>query len=110
MVVRSRDCLTNAAEGAEMKQSFFPISAPSAACGSFCLSSVAQAAEFLVVDQLVNRRVIAADRAGGIAPQIERVDLHRERIEVEQTAHQSLAFAKDDLDRLERFDHADQSR
>jgi hypothetical protein len=37
--------------------------------------------------------MIAAHRAIGIAPQIQRVDLHRQRVEAEQAADEMLAFA-----------------
>ena len=37
-----------------------------------------QAAELFVVDQLMNRRMIAAHRAIRIAAQIQRIDLHRQ--------------------------------
>src|SRR6185503_18250576 len=64
---------------------------------------VSQGAKFLVVDQPVNRRMIAAHRAIGIAPKLECVDLHGERVEMEQAPNEGVALAEDDLDRFERF-------
>jgi hypothetical protein len=54
---------------------------------------MAQAAKLFVIDQLVDRRMIAAHWAVGIAAQIERVDFHRQRVEAEQSANQLLTFA-----------------
>ena len=53
----------------------------------------AQAAELFVVDQLFDRRMIAAQRAVGVAAQFERVDLHGERVEAEQSADKTVALA-----------------
>ena len=47
-----------------------------------------QAAELFVVDQLMNRRMIAAHGAIRIAAQIERIDLHRQGVEAEQASEQ----------------------
>ena len=65
-----------------------------------------QTAELFVVDEFVDCRVVAAHGAIGIAAQLERIDFHGERIEVHQAANQSLTFIQDDLDRFQRFDHA----
>ena len=59
-----------------------------------------QAAELFVVDQLMNRRMIAAHGAIRIAAQIERIDLHRQGVEAEQASDQLLAFAENKLDRF----------
>ena len=68
---------------------------------------MAQTAEFFVVDQLVDRRLVSAYRAIGIALQLERMDLHGECVEAEQAADQSVAFAEDDFDRFQSFYHPD---
>ena len=70
---------------------------------------MAQAAEFFVIDQLMDRRLVAAQRTIRITPQLERVDLHRQSVEAEQTADQAFAFAQNKLNRFQRLDDADQT-
>src|SRR6266508_1830976 len=48
----------------------------------------AKPAELLVVDELLDRRVRAADRAGRILPEPKFAELHPERVEDEETANQ----------------------
>jgi hypothetical protein len=55
---------------------------------------MAQGTELLVVDKLFDRRVIAAHRTVGIAPQLKRVDLHGQGVEMQQPADQTVAFAE----------------
>ena len=69
---------------------------------------MAQAAEFFVIDQFVNRRLVAAQRTVGIAPQLERIDLHRQCVEAEQAADQAFSFAEDKLNGFQRLDNPDQ--
>src|SRR5215471_3364308 len=52
-----------------------------------------EAAEQLVVDQLGDRRLLAAHRAVGIPPKLDRRELHVERVEQEQPPDQRLALA-----------------
>src|SRR6185503_5727995 len=74
-----------------------------------CNRLVTQTAELLVVDQLVDRRVVAAHRTVRIAPQLQRIDLHGQRVEVQQPANQAIALAENQFHGLKRFDDADQS-
>jgi len=71
---------------------------------------MSQTAELFVVDQFFDRRLIAAHRAVGIAPQPQRIDLHRQSIEGQQPTDQAVAFVENELDRFQRFDDTDQSR
>src|SRR5438093_4633437 len=65
-----------------------------------------RAAEFYVVDQLCDRRVIAAQRALGIPPQFHNAEVHCERVEQQQTADERVADLEDLLDDLDRLDRA----
>src|SRR6266571_652099 len=49
------------------------------------------ATERLVVDQLVNCRVIAAQRAGGVARDPHLAELHAQAVEQHQSIHQRIA-------------------
>ena len=51
----------------------------------------------LVVDVLGNRRVITTHRAILVSPQLERSELHLERVVLEQAADQRVAALEDDL-------------
>src|ERR1700675_3768973 len=70
----------------------------------------AQVAELLVVNQLMDGRLVPAHRAGRIALEIQGRDLIRQGVEAEKLAGQSLAFAEDELDRLQRLDRPDEPR
>ena len=65
------------------------------------------AAELLVVDQLLDRRVGAAHRAIRILAQLQLAEAHLQRVVDHEAADQRLADAEDDLHRLGRLDHAD---
>src|SRR5262249_1535703 len=69
----------------------------------------AQAAELLVVDQLRDRRPVAADRALRVAPDLELAERHLHRVVRRQPAEERLALAQDQLHRLGRLDAADQA-
>src|SRR3989304_3066889 len=58
------------------------------------------AAERIVIDQLGDRRVVAADGTVGVAADLERAHLHRERVDDEQAAVERLADVPDELERL----------
>src|SRR6266545_4936463 len=68
------------------------------------------AAERLVVDQLLDGRVVAAERALRIAADLDLAELHRQRIVEEQAVHQWLAQPQDQLHRLGRLDDPDHPR
>ena len=65
------------------------------------------AAEVLVVNELGDSRVLAAEGALGIAPQLEFAELHVERVEQEQAVEERGAFAEDELQNLGGLDEAD---
>src|SRR3954452_7201843 len=65
------------------------------------------AAERLVVDELADGRVVAAERALRIAADLDLAELHRQGIVQKQAIHQRLAQPQNQLDRLGRLDHAD---
>ena len=71
---------------------------------------IRDAAELVVVDQLADTRVVAADRALWIAPQLDLAILHLQRIEDEQPADERVALAKRELDDLGGLDAADDAR
>ena len=71
---------------------------------------MAQTAELFVVDELVNSRRVAAHRTLRITPEFKRIDVHRKRIKAQQATDQAVALAQNQLDRLERFDYADETR
>ena len=70
----------------------------------------ANAAEFVVVDQLVNGAILAAHRAIRILAQLQFAELHAQRVEQQQTADEAVARAENQLDRFHRLDRADDSR
>ena len=67
------------------------------------------AAELVVVDQLGDGRMRAADRAVGILAQLQRAEVHAQRVDQQQAADQRLADAEDQLDDLGRLDDADEA-
>ena len=71
---------------------------------------MAQTAELFVVDEFVNGRLVAAHRTVRITSEFKRIDFHRKRIKAQQATDQTVAFAQNQLDRLERFDYADETR
>src|SRR5579859_615026 len=64
-------------------------------------------AERLVVDELVDRRIVAAQRAIRIARDPDLSELHAQAIEQHQPVHQWVAQVENELDRLDRLDRAD---
>src|SRR5574341_373876 len=60
-----------------------------------------QATEFVLVDEVRDRRMVAADRTGGGPTDLHHPELHPQRIEEQQAAHQRLAQSQEQLDRLD---------
>ena len=67
----------------------------------------ANAAELLVVDRAFDRRMIAADRARRIAPQLQLAELHAPGVVEQQPPDERRAGAENQLDRFGRLDGAD---
>src|SRR5215813_10054181 len=70
----------------------------------------ANAAEFVIVDQLGKRRVLPANRAIGILAQFQFAEFHSERIKEQQTAYKIVSTADDELDRFHRLNRAHNAR
>src|SRR6202035_1443156 len=68
------------------------------------------AAELLVVDELVLGGVLGADGAGGVLLELELAEAHLQSVEEQQAADERLADADDELDRLVRLESADDPR
>src|SRR6202000_1134179 len=62
--------------------------------------------ELLVVDQLLDCRMRAANRAVRVFAQLQLAELHGQGIGQKQAANQRLALSKDQLDDLCRLDDA----
>src|SRR5579883_549027 len=58
----------------------------------------ANAAEFVIVDQFCNGRILSANRAIGIFSQLQFAELHSQRIEKQQAAGKTIPAANDELD------------
>ena len=71
------------------------------------LGGLCDAAELVVVDQLGDGRVRAADGAVGVLAQLEGAEVHAERVDQQQAADERLADAEDELDDLGGLDDAD---
>jgi hypothetical protein len=67
------------------------------------------AAELVVVDQLRNGGVRAADGAVGILAELEFAEAHAQRVDQQQAADEGLALAEDKLDDLGGLDDADKA-
>ena len=65
------------------------------------------AAEDLVVDEALDRRIDPAHRAVRILAQLHLAESHRPGIEQKQAIDERLAVVKEQLDRLGRLDRAD---
>lgn len=65
------------------------------------------AAEGLVVDELGDGRVLAADRAVGVLADLDLAVLHLQGVVDHQAADERVADAGEDLDRLGDLDGAD---
>jgi len=72
-------------------------------------SFAAHAAEFVVINQLGDRRMRAAHGAIRIFAQLELAEFHSESVEKQQAPHEIIAAAKNQLDRFHRLDGADDS-
>ena len=73
------------------------------------LRLIRDAAELVVVDQLLDGRVVAAQRTLWIAAQLDFAELHLERIENQQSADERIALAQRKLDDLRGLDASDDS-
>src|SRR3989475_10217085 len=69
-----------------------------------------QAAELLVINEFLDRRIRSTDRALGVLAQLELPELHPERVEDEETADQGVAPPEKKFDRLERLNRSDNAR
>ncbi len=65
------------------------------------------AAELIVINQLLDRRVVTTDRARGIATQLEFAELHVERVEEQQASDHGRAFAQREFQNLRRLNATD---
>ena len=70
---------------------------------------IGDAAEFLIIDELGDGRMIAAHRALRIAPQLQFAEAHRQRIVQHQPANQGLADAQDQLHGFGGLNQSDRS-
>src|ERR1700722_17853254 len=70
----------------------------------------AHAAEFVVVDQLMDGAMLAAHRAIRILAQLQFAELHSQRIEQQQPADETVTPPENQLDRLHRLNRSDDSR
>src|SRR5712664_1125495 len=66
----------------------------------------AHAAEFEVIDQFVDRSIGAAHRSVWIFAQLEFAEFHSESIKQQQSSHEIIPAAEDQLDRFHRLDGA----
>src|SRR5437667_2614562 len=64
-------------------------------------------AERLVVDELVDGRIVTAQRAVRIARDAHLAELHAQAVEQHQPIHQRIAQVEDELDRLGCLNGAD---
>src|SRR5271170_7262597 len=69
----------------------------------------ANAAKFVVVYQLRDRGMRAADRAIGILAQLEFAELHAQRVDQQQAADERLTHAENQLDHFGGLHHAHQT-
>src|SRR5258705_1339425 len=76
-------------------------------CRSFF---AAHAAEFVVVNQLMDGAIFSAHRAIGILAQLQLAELHAERIEKQQAAGKAIPSAKNQFDGFHRLDRTNNSR
>src|SRR5690606_11361756 len=71
------------------------------------MSRVSSGAEVLVVDVALDRRVLAAGGALGVATQLQRPEGHSQRVVREQSADEGIPLPEDELDRLGSLQRAD---
>src|SRR6185437_1097478 len=76
----------------------------------FLLCRGGDAAELLIVDELSDSRIDAADRALGVLAELEFAETHIQRVNEQKPPDQRLAFAEDELDHLGRLHHAHEPR
>src|SRR5947208_5054275 len=69
----------------------------------------AHTAELVIVDQLVDRAVRPAHRTIRILAELELAELHPKSVKEQQTPHEIVSAAKNQLDRLHRLDGANDS-
>src|SRR5712664_532944 len=69
----------------------------------------AHAAEFVVVDELVNGAMLSAHRAIGILAQLQLAEFHSQGVKQQQAALEAIASAEDQLDGLHGLDGPDDS-
>src|SRR2546421_600711 len=69
----------------------------------------AHAAKFVIIDQLGDRRMCSAHRAVRILAQLELAEFHPQSIKEQQSSHETIAAAEDQLDRFHRLDGTDDS-
>jgi len=67
------------------------------------------AAEFVVINQLVDGAIFSAHRAIGILAQLQFTELHAERIEEQQTAGKAITCAKNQFDGFHRLNGTNDS-
>src|SRR6266478_2836680 len=72
--------------------------------------SLGQAAKLLVVDQFMNCRVLATDRAIRVLAHLEFAKSHFQSIETDQSPDERLTRPKDELHCLDRLHYTDHSR
>src|SRR5204863_7839339 len=70
-------------------------------------AAATDAAEFEVVDEFGDGRVLAADGAVGVARDFVFAESHVHRVEAQQPAHARFAFADDEFDGFVGLDVAD---
>ena len=59
--------------------------------------------------ELANRRLLAAERAGGVGPKFDFTNARVERVDQHQPPHQRAADSENDLERLARLPRTDDS-
>ena len=74
------------------------------------IAIASQAAKLLVINELCDRGILAADGTSRILLQLELAELHIEGVEVEQSPRQRLADAENELERLDGLHRPDNTR
>ena len=68
------------------------------------INGLRQSAEYLVVDELGHRGVVAAQGARRVSLEFYLTEIHAQRVDEQQTGAQALADAQDQLQRLGGLD------
>src|SRR4029077_316406 len=63
--------------------------------------------ELFVIDELMNCRVVAANRARRVPAQTQLAEAHAQRVEEQEATGERFADAENELDRLHRLERAD---